>query len=148
VTVVRGVLATRDPATAAKVTRAILKGAKWVAVNPTAAAKISVDKKWLASTFDLNALAISTIHYEPSVTSARDSILQVAQALKAEGLLDAGTDPAALAKTAFMPFAGVTDEWINSVAIQPVANGGRYRVTDPKPLILTDLPNCCARNIQ
>jgi NitT/TauT family transport system substrate-binding protein len=148
VTVVSGKFATRDPVGAAKVTRAILKAAKWVSVNPTAAAKISVDKKWLASTFELNALALSKLHYDPSVTRARDSVLQVAKALKSEKLLNSGTDPEELSKRAFMPLDGVTDDWINGLKIDAVAGGGQYVPADVKLINLTGLASCCAKNIQ
>ncbi len=44
---------------AAAATRALLKGAKWVETNPAAAARISVEKKYIASNPELNTEAIS-----------------------------------------------------------------------------------------
>src|SRR5262249_8630335 len=54
VVVVSGAFARENPAAAAKITRALLKGAKWVSVNPTAAAQIAVDKKYVAATKEIN----------------------------------------------------------------------------------------------
>src|SRR5262249_14554694 len=61
--VVSGKLAKGNPEAAANVTRAMLKGAKWVSVNPTAAAKLSVEKKYIASTIEINAQALSKLNY-------------------------------------------------------------------------------------
>jgi len=148
VTVVSGKFLARDPAGAAKVTRAILKASKWVSVNPTAAAKLSVEKKWLASSVELNALALSKLHYQPSVGEARDSVLQVARALKSEKLLAAGTDADDLARRAFAPLEGVTDEWVNSLQVEKVADGGIFQPRDPLAITLTGLATCCAKEIK
>ena len=76
VTVVSGQLARSDPAAAAKLTRAILKAAAWVDQNPMAAAKLSVEKKYIAASEEINAHAISKLQYRPSVKQCRDSIDQ------------------------------------------------------------------------
>jgi NitT/TauT family transport system substrate-binding protein len=148
VTVVSGKFLARDPAGAAKVTRAILKAAKWVSVNPTAAARLSVDKKWLSSSVELNALALSQLHYQPSVSEARESVIQVARALKQEKLLAAGTDPDALAQRAFAPLDGVSDQWLQSLEVEKVAGGGKFMPQDPLSITLTGLASCCSKNIQ
>ncbi|HEY4329512.1 MAG TPA: ABC transporter substrate-binding protein [Phycisphaerae bacterium] len=148
VTVVSGKFASRDPAGAAKVTRAILKGAKWVSANPSAAAKIAVDKKWIASSYELNALALSKLKYEPSVSDAKNSVLLVARALKSEKLLNAGTDPEDLARRAFLPLDGVTDDWVNSLKVETIAGGGKYMPIDPAAITLSNLATCCSKNIQ
>jgi NitT/TauT family transport system substrate-binding protein len=148
VTVVSGAFAARNPAGAAKVTRAILKGAAWVSKNPSAAAKLSVEKNWLASSYELNALALSKLQYEPSIGNARDSVLAVAKALKSEGLLNDSTDPADLAKRAFLPLDGVTDDWVSSIKVGKVADGGQFAKPAGMLITLTGLASCCARNIQ
>jgi NitT/TauT family transport system substrate-binding protein len=61
--VVNGKFLANNPKVAAAATRALLKGAKWVETNPVAAAKLSVEKKYLASNPELNALAISHLRY-------------------------------------------------------------------------------------
>src|ERR1041385_8245393 len=56
-----------NPDTAARATRAILRGAVWVQANPKAAAQLAVEKKYLASTVELNTVALSRLKYIPSV---------------------------------------------------------------------------------
>src|SRR5689334_12480652 len=55
--IVNGKFLTRNPKATAAATRALLKAAKWVETNPAAAAKLSVEKKYLASTVEHNAVA-------------------------------------------------------------------------------------------
>src|SRR6266513_961395 len=56
---VNGKFLARNPKASAAATRALLKAAKCVEANPKAAAKLSVEKKYLASTPDQNTIAIS-----------------------------------------------------------------------------------------
>src|SRR5213075_614912 len=58
---VNGKFLSRNPKASAAATRALLKAAKWVEANPKAAAKLSVERKYLASTADQNTIAISQI---------------------------------------------------------------------------------------
>src|SRR3954465_628385 len=53
------------PKASAAGTRALLKAAKWVEANPAAAARLSVEKKYLASNSELNTIAISHLRYMP-----------------------------------------------------------------------------------
>ena len=53
--VVSGKLCDGDPETAAKITRAILKGSKWTEANPTAAAELAVEKKYIAASKEITA---------------------------------------------------------------------------------------------
>jgi NitT/TauT family transport system substrate-binding protein len=129
--VVSGKLAKQNPAAAAKVTRALLKGAKWVSENPTAAAKLSVEKKYIASTVEINSQALSKLDYIPAVARCKQSIDQAAVEMKQAGLLKTSTDPAALAKRAWIDLDGVTDEWLATVKVEKVANGGRQKLLDP-----------------
>ncbi|PYJ02207.1 MAG: myristoyl transferase [Verrucomicrobia bacterium] len=82
-----------NPDTAARATRALLKGAKWVETNPRTAAIMAVEKKYLASTPELNTAALARF------------------------------DTEALAKRAFMHLDGVTDEWISTLEVEKVAGG-------------------------
>ncbi|MBV9125062.1 MAG: ABC transporter substrate-binding protein [Planctomycetes bacterium] len=129
--VVSGKLAARDPAAAAKVTRALLKGAKWVGENPTAAAQLSVEKKYLASSAEFNAQAIAKLKYVPGVARCRDSLVQAAKEMKAAGLLEASTDPNELAQRAWLDLDGVSDDWVNGLKVEKVAGGGRPPLLDP-----------------
>src|SRR6266704_3627371 len=65
--IVNGKFLQKNPKAAAAATRALLKGAKWVETNPAAAARLSVQKKYLASNPELNTVAISHLRYIPSV---------------------------------------------------------------------------------
>jgi len=148
--VVSGQLAEKHPASAAKVTRALLKGAKWVEVNPTAAANLSVEKKYLASSAKLNAQALSKLRYVPGVAQCRRSILQAARDMKKAGLLEtkSAIDPEKLTRAAWLDLDGVTDEWLKSLKIERVAGGGRpptwtraeFAAFLPR---LQDCPSCC-----
>ena len=123
-TVVSGKLAARDPAAAAKVTRALLRGARWVEENPTAAAGLSVEKKYIAASADLNARAIAKLTYMPGVSRCRSSLVQAATEMKAAGLLNPSTDPAELARRSWLDLDGVSDEWVKGLKVETVAGGG------------------------
>lgn len=125
VTVVSGRLARQDPAKAAKVTRALLKGAAWVDRNPLAAAKLSVEKKYVASSEEINAHAISKLQYRPSISRCRASIDQAVEDMRSAGLLDPSTDTAALAQRAWQDLEGVTDAWLDGLTIETVAGARR-----------------------
>jgi NitT/TauT family transport system substrate-binding protein len=129
--VVSGQLARGNPQAAAQVTRALLKAAKWVNENPRAAAALSVEKKYIASTAEINTQALSKLNYIPGVARCRKSVDQAAAEMKKAGLLDPKTDPAALAKRAWLDLDGVTDEWVNGLNVEKVADGGRPALLDP-----------------
>jgi NitT/TauT family transport system substrate-binding protein len=121
--VVSGKFLANNPKAAAAATRALLRGAKWVEVNPAAAARLAVEKKYLASNPELNTLALSHLRYVPSVSGAEAAVNSAAVEMKAAGMLDSGTDVAALAKKAFVHLDGVSDEWIQSLEVNKVAGG-------------------------
>lgn len=129
-TVVSGKFAASNPSGAAKVTRALLKGALWVETNATAAANLAVEKKYVASSADLNAQAIGKLKYMPGVTQCRESIGLAAREMKSAGLLNPSTDPADLAKRAWIDLEGVNDDWIKGLKVEQVAGGGRPPVLD------------------
>jgi NitT/TauT family transport system substrate-binding protein len=129
--VVSGKLAKENPRAAAQVTRALLKGAKWVNENPIAAAHMAVEKKYIASTAEINAQAIAKLNYIPGVARCRESVDRAAKDMQAAGLLKPSTDPAELAKRAWLDLDGVTDEWVKGLKFEKVAAGGRPRLLDP-----------------
>src|SRR5882672_1703389 len=90
--IVNGKYLSKNPKAVAGATRAMLKGAKWVQANPVAAAKLSVEKKYIASTPELNAIAISNINYIPSVSGAKNAVDSAAAEMKRAGMLNASTD--------------------------------------------------------
>ena len=101
----------------------MLKGAKWVETNPKAAAALSVEKKYLASTPELNTVALARLRYIPTVRMAEESLHTAAREMKVAKMLSPETDTEALAKRAFMHLEGVTDDWIKSLEVETVAGG-------------------------
>jgi NitT/TauT family transport system substrate-binding protein len=113
----------KNPKACAATTRALLKAAKWVEANPAAAAKLSVEGKYLASNVDQNTFAISHLRYIPSVTGAQTAVRLAAAEMKVAGMLSSATDPEALAQRSFVSLDGVTDQWIDQLPVEKVANG-------------------------
>jgi NitT/TauT family transport system substrate-binding protein len=122
--VVNGKFAREHPAQAAKVTRALLKGAKWVHLNPVAAAKLAVEKKYVAATAEINAQAIRALKYEPGVSKAKENVRAICHEMQKSGFLKARTDPDELAKNAWLDLDGVNDDWVKGLKVDKVAGGG------------------------
>jgi len=120
---VNGKFLAANPKAAAAATRALLKAAKWVEANPAAAARLSVEKKYLASNPELNTVAISHLHYVPSVSGAEAAVKSAATEMKKAGMLSPNTDVDELAKRAFVHLDGVSDEWLQSLQVETVAGG-------------------------
>src|SRR5213596_535329 len=121
--IVNGKFLARNPKASAAATRALLKAAKWVETNPAAAAKLSVDGKYLASTVEQNTFAISHLRYVPSVSGAETAVKLASAEMKTAGMLSPSTDVEALAKKAFVHLDGVSDEWLNALKVEQVADG-------------------------
>jgi NitT/TauT family transport system substrate-binding protein len=121
--IVNGKYLKKNPKGAAAATRALLKGAKWVEANPAAAARLSVEKKYLASNPELNTIAISHLRYVPSVSGAEAAVKSAAAEMKTAGMLSASTDVQELAAKAFVHLDGVTDDWLQSLKVEKVAGG-------------------------
>jgi NitT/TauT family transport system substrate-binding protein len=141
---VSGKFAREKPAAAAKVTRALLKGAKWVGVNPTAAAQLAVEKKYVPASTEINAQAIAMLKYEPGVAKARQDVRTAALEMKKAGFLKKEVDAEELAKKAWLDLDGVTDEWIKGLQVEKVAGGGRPPKLSPEEFVALfhDAP-CC-----
>src|SRR5262245_34246615 len=108
---VNGKFLTRNPKASAAATRALLKAAKWVETNPKAAATLSVEGKYLASTPDQNAFAITHLRYVPTVSGAQTAVRLAAAEMKKAGMLAPTTDVEGLAQRAFVTLDGVSDRW-------------------------------------
>jgi NitT/TauT family transport system substrate-binding protein len=121
--IVNGRFLKANPKATAAATRALLKAAKWVDTNPRAAAKLSVEGKYLASTVEQNAVAISHLRYIPSVSGAEAAVKLASSEMKVAGMLRRDTDPEALAKEAFVHLDGVSDEWVNNLKVEKLADG-------------------------
>jgi NitT/TauT family transport system substrate-binding protein len=143
------VMANKD--LAARGTRAILKGSRWVQENPRAAAHMAVEKKYLASNPELNTSALATLNYMPSIAGAEKAIASAAAEMKIAGMLSPTTDVAELVKKAWLPLDGVTDEWVRDLKVEKVA-GGQIPSDQPQRLLAElkgpDAPvaiaTCCA----
>jgi len=121
--IVNGKFLARNPKASAAATRALLKAAKWVEANPKAAAKLSVEGGYLASTVDMNTVAISHLRYVPSVSGAETAVKLASAEMKVAGMLSPTTDVEALAKRAFIYLDGVSDEWLKALSVENVAGG-------------------------
>ena len=121
--IVNGKYLTANPKNTSAATRALLKAAKWVETNPAAAARLSVEKKYLASNPELNTTAIGNLRYIPSVSGAEDAVNSAAKEMKIAGMLSPNTDVEALAKRAFVHLDGVTDDWIRGLQVEKLADG-------------------------
>ena len=138
----------KNPKAAAAATRALLKGAKWVETNPKAAAILAVEKKYLASTPELNTIALARLRYIPAVQMAADSLHTAAREMKIAKMLAPETDTDALADRAFMHLEGVTDEWIRNLTVETVAGGQMSKAEDARLLAALagkDLESSCCR---
>jgi len=147
--IVNGEFLSANPKAAAAATRALLKAAKWVEVNPAAAARLSVEKKYLASSPELNTVAISHLRYVPSVSGADEAVKSAAAEMKVAGMLSPTTDVPALAQRAFAHLDGVSDEWLKNLEVEKVAGGQVPPDQDIRlfaELILSDTEgSCCAK---
>ena len=111
----------KNPKATAAATRALLKAAKWVETNPAAAARISVEGKYLASTVDQNTFAISHLRYIPSVEGARTAVRLAAAEMKTAGMLRGDTDLEQLVERSFISLDGVTDQWLETLEVEKIA---------------------------
>ena len=121
--IVNGKFLAKNPAASAAATRALLRGAKWVDANPRAAARMSVEKKYLASNPELNTTAIGNLSYVPSVAGGEAAVASAAAEMKTAGMLSPTTDVPALVKRAFAHLDGVTDEWVKALPVDKIADG-------------------------
>lgn len=138
VTAVSGRLARDNPEVAAKLTRAILKASKWTQENPSAAAKLSVEKDYTAASIEINSEALAQLRYIPGVADAKKSISQAARDMQRAGLLKPTVDPDAAVKRAWADLDGVSDAWLEKVAVERVPGGGK-----PAPLPASVFAELC-----
>ena len=116
--------------------------------NPAAAARLSVEKKYLASNPELNTVAISHLRYVPSVSGAETAVNSAAAEMKIAGMLSPTTNVPELAKRAFAHLDGVTDEWLKNLQVEKVAGGQVPPDQDIRlfaELILSDTEESCCK---
>lgn len=105
--VINGKLVKKDPATAAAITRAVMKGSRWTHYNPDEAAKLFVEKKYILGDPAVNAKLIKSYNYIPSVKGGEQAVYIGAKQMQAAGILDKSTNVAALAHASFIKLKGV-----------------------------------------
>src|SRR5438309_1585107 len=146
--IVSGKFLAANPKAAAAATRALFKAAKWVEAHPAAAARVSVEKKYLASNPELNTVAISHLRYVPSVSGAEAAVNSAAAEMKVAGMLSPTTDVTDLAKRAFAHLDGVSDSWLENLEVEKVAGGQVPPDQDIRlfaELILSDTEDSCCK---
>ncbi len=118
-----GTFASTNQEACALASRAVLKGAKWVAKNPRAAARLSVEKRYLASNPELNAEALGRLPFMPSVSGGREAIRTALEDMTAIGMLKTTKSLAEVTKSIYAEFDGLTDEWLEKLEVETVAGG-------------------------
>ncbi len=103
-------LAKENPKAAAAYTRAMLKASAFVQANPQEAAKIQIDNNQCSGDLQVNASLLASYNYGPSVSIAKDTIINAASELIRIGELKAD-DPSAFVSKAFSNFDGVPDSY-------------------------------------
>lgn len=106
-TVVNGKLVEKNPEVAAAITRAEIKGSKWVSKHISEIAKLEIDKKYVPGTAEINEKVLSTYNFNPSVDESRKQLADLAKDMKSIGILDKNTDTKALADSSFVKLKGV-----------------------------------------
>lgn len=99
---VRDNIAKDSPEIAAKYTRAMQKASAWIQSNQEEAAKIQVEKKWVAGDPVFNATVLKTYNYLPSAQGAYEAFGITAKQLQDIGMLDKAVDVEALHKNSFL----------------------------------------------
>jgi NitT/TauT family transport system substrate-binding protein len=102
-------LAEKNPAVAAKYTRAMQQSSAWIQKNQDETAKIQVEKKYVAGDPVFNATVLKTFNYIPSVKGAYDAFGTTAEELRNIGVLAKDVDIAFLKKNSFAFLEGVKD---------------------------------------
>lgn len=104
---VSGKFLKEDPAGAAAVTRALMKGARWVAANQDEAAKMIVEKKYVPGNPELIAKLLKSYNYIPSVDGGEKAVDLSVREMKVVGVLDPNTSEDELTKKIFIRLEGV-----------------------------------------
>ncbi|MDR1146175.1 MAG: ABC transporter substrate-binding protein [Verrucomicrobiales bacterium] len=146
VIVTSGKLVKRDPQTAAGITRAVLRAAKWIAANPQAAAELAVNGKHISGSVEVNARVLAKLNYVPSVAGGRNAAATAASALKKVGILDKGVEVSQLVKQAFQPLDNVSDAWLDQLPAEKTSQAAPQGI-NPLPVAGQPAPahdDCCA----
>jgi NitT/TauT family transport system substrate-binding protein len=151
---VSGKLIKSDPDTATRLTRAILKAAKWVSSNPQSAAEICVEKKYMSATVELNARVLAQLNYIPSVEGGAEATKTAASAMQKVGILDASTDLNVLVNRAFVRLPTLDDSWVQSMQVEEEDKISRQQILaravyniSPNEIFVSGYRNCCSQDV-
>ena len=149
-----GQLIKTDPDTATRLTRAILKAAKWVSSNPQGAAEICVEKKYMSGTVELNVRVLAQLNYMPSVEGGAEATKTAASAMQKVGILDASTDLNALVNRTFVRLPTLDDSWLQSVKVEQEDKISRQKILaralsniNPSKTFVSGYRNCCSQDV-
>ncbi|HEX2950237.1 MAG TPA: ABC transporter substrate-binding protein [Armatimonadota bacterium] len=104
-----GKLVREHPEIAAAITRGWMRGAKWVSDHPAEAGRLEVEKKYVPGNPVLNGKILAKYNYIPSVAGGLRALALATEESKKAGILEASTDPAALAKNSFVKLPNVPE---------------------------------------
>jgi len=106
---VTSTLAEKHPKIAAQFTRAVIRASQWVENNPLEAAKIQIEKNYVAGDADFNASLLASYSYNPSVRGGYDALKNTINEFKTIKLLNDETNTQKLLENSFIFFDGVAD---------------------------------------
>jgi NitT/TauT family transport system substrate-binding protein len=154
VVIVSGQLIKSYPDTAARLTRGILKAAKWVSSNPQSAAEICVEEKYMSGTVELNARVLAQLNYIPSVEGGAEATKTAASAMQKVGILDASIDLNALVDRAFVRLPTLDDSWVQSVKVEQEDKISRQQTLardlhniNPNEIFASGYRDCCSHHV-
>src|ERR1700730_5978061 len=96
-----------DRAKAVAVTRALMRGARWIRAHPVESAQLEIDARHVSANAVDNQRAMASLDFFPSVEIAGRNTLDVLQQFKRLGFLDAAVDENSLLAQLYVP---VTDD--------------------------------------
>ncbi len=102
-------LAKEQPEAAAKFVRAVNNAALWVQQHPQEAAKLELDKKYVAGNIEMNTDLLKSYNFNPSVQGAQKALEAVTKELASIGIINPKTDSEKFVKEHFQSFNGVPD---------------------------------------
>ena len=111
-----------------------------------------MEKKYLASTPELNTVALARLRYIPSVQLAEESVHICRARNESREDAFAGDRYRGIGETSFHASSdGVTDDWIKTIEVEKIA-GGRFHPTEDIRLIAALIQkdsgdSCCRRKM-
>lgn len=102
-------LAEKNPELAAKYTRAVQEAALWIEENSMEAAKIQIEKEYVAGEPELNGEILESYNYIPSGAGGYEALKLAVYDLQEIGLIKETTDADELIENSYIKLDGVVD---------------------------------------